>query len=818
MTNLVFTILGIDRGSKPLDDVGDAAERAADRVDGLGRVGTTVLPALAGAALTTGAVTGVALSGMSVLFGGLAIAATADSTVVKDAWATTAEEVTASVRGMAAPLADDMAGIAGQAQASFRRVRPLIGQAMEDAAEDVQLFSDGVLGLAERALPGMVTATDRATPAMAGLRSMLHSTGDGVSTFFTEVSEGSESSGRILVAWGEITENLLGWTGRLFGNLSNEGSESVGTFASVLEQVLDITGDLSEGSLPTLFTVLNGVLGVVDGLLGVVSPLSDELGTLLGVVLAVNAAAKAGTALSAWGRQLGTHMAEAGRKAGEAERRVGGLGSRLGMMAGLVGGPWGIAVTAGVGVLTHFASENAAAGDRVRGLTDALRESHGAITDGIRMTAAKALIDSDAMEKAERLGLSQALVTEAYLGNAKALDEVNKKANDYWDAFAGRTNAEIDPQLAEDWIDVNHAISEGNDEIGEARRNYEALNTALGDNAERTNTAAAASQRRQQALALEQLQVLAGVNAEYAMVAALQGVESARYSLVDAETEYQEAVKQHGKSSSEAERALLRQGQAQTSLNTSVLQAIAAAGEYAAEASGVTDEVERQRIAVEAGNEKALEMAATWDGPLPDALSKTVRSMGQAELAATGVTVSVDKAGNAVYRLPDGKTIKLNARDLASPVIDGIDAHARWLARQRYVATLTLSTAGNWGAATNQALRGVSGMLAGGGPVRPYETYLVGEEGPELLMTDRPGTVIPNDVTSALLNTSVDPSARAMAFAGAPAEGGAVAAVPLQVALSVAPGADSQLGELFANLVRIGMIRLVVDGKEVTTA
>ena len=40
----------------------------------------------------------------------------------------------------------------------------------------------------------------------------------------------------------------------------------------------------------------------------------------------------------------------------------------------------------------------------------------------------------------------------------------------------------------------------------------------------------------------------------------------------------------------------------------------------------------------------------------------------------------------------------------------------------------------------------LSGMRAKGGPVNPYGTYLVGENGPELLqMGGRSGVVIPND-------------------------------------------------------------------------
>ncbi len=87
---------------------------------------------------------------------------------------------------------------------------------------------------------------------------------------------------------------------------------------------------------------------------------------------------------------------------------------------------------------------------------------------------------------------------------------------------------------------------------------------------------------------------------------------------------------------------------------------------------------------------------------------------------------------------------------------------------------------GEAAAATKEALKG----RASGGPVSPGESYLVGEEGPELIVPRGPGTVLTADATAALRANGSD---RALApsgtsgRAGSPLDGGVTVPVVLKV-------------------------------------
>jgi hypothetical protein len=758
VSTLIFTILGIDKGSPALDKVADSADRTTTRLDRMGNVGLKVLPALSIAATGSATVVGGALGSMTMMMGGLGVAAAASVGEVQDEYKGLASTVVDEVKGMAAPMVPALTNIAEKTTAAFKQMAPQIDAAIEDSAGHIETLADGVLGFALTAMPGMTKAVDRAGPVMEGWKRLLISTGQGVGEFFSEVSEGSDEAGAALEDVGSIINNTLGFAGRWFNMLVTEGAPAVDRFASVTEKALDIVGDLGEGGFPVLFGAAGAALDVLNGVLTVLGPIATEGGTVLGVVLSVAAALRLMRAAGNWGTGVAQQFATIRKAADEAGDRTGVARSRLSAMAGMLGGPWGMAVALGGALLMGFGQKQQESEARVKSWTDALRESNGAITENMRLTKIKEMQDNGVLAVASKLGVSTKLVTDAYMGNANALAELNRLAErnrqiESDSAGDKLNNLGANIELGNSWDVLIDKVSQGNHEVGQGTAAYKALDEAMGDTTSSTNAATEASKRRRQAMADERMQVLAAINAEFALEAALRGIESAQYSAEEATEAYNDAVKQHGVRSREAREADLQRRDALGQLDDSVMQALAAAGQYAVETSRVTEEADKNRVSTEAMNRKALEMASTWNGPLPDALRKTVGSMSQAELAANGVTVKVNKMGQAVYSLPNGKTITLDAKD--SKALAAIRAVQKELAAvERHVAiNIKVNQDGRVPAIANRPT-----MKARGGPVKAMKMYEVGEEGRELFVPGEDGYIIPADQTRRLLaNTGTGP-------------------------------------------------------------
>ncbi|WP_435059373.1 phage tail tape measure protein [Streptomyces sp. bgisy060] len=113
-----------------------------------------------------------------------------------------------------------------------------------------------------------------------------------------------------------------------------------------------------------------------------------------------------------------------------------GLTGAMRGLVGVMGGPWGLALTGvavGLGLLAdrqQKAAERAAAHEqRINDLTEALLASNGAIDANVRAQAAKFLMDTKTADGGQRLvdvmknaGISLSELTDAYLGQGQTLD------------------------------------------------------------------------------------------------------------------------------------------------------------------------------------------------------------------------------------------------------------------------------------------------------------------------------------------------------------------------------------------------------------
>ncbi|MGF0173166.1 phage tail tape measure protein [Streptomyces sp. Marseille-Q5077] len=120
-----------------------------------------------------------------------------------------------------------------------------------------------------------------------------------------------------------------------------------------------------------------------------------------------------------------------------------GLGGAARGLMGALGGPWGVAIAAaGVGLsmlASHQQKAAQAAAEhesRISTLTQALRDSNGAVNDSVRAAAAQSIMDTKVFDGKNRLvdvmskaGLSVRQLTDAYLGQDGGLNALQKRLN-----------------------------------------------------------------------------------------------------------------------------------------------------------------------------------------------------------------------------------------------------------------------------------------------------------------------------------------------------------------------------------------------------
>lgn len=252
------------------------------------------------------------------------------------------------------------------------------------------------------------------------------------------------------------------------------------------------------GLLKDAASAVAGVLPLVLGPLGAVvklinalpAPLRDGAVQLLAVAVVVGAVtSRLGPLLSVVGGVRDAFTKADGpvqkfrdRLSGM-EGPAGKMRGVLGGVTGLLGGPWGLALAAGVTALGLFAGRNDEAERRVSDLTDALVRNKGALDEAAVANVKNRLETEGVYKAAQQLGINLSRVTEAALGNKSALAEVNgalQAASTNIVVYGGRAGQGTiaQKQLTGAAKSVNDAISGQNRELSEASARYGRLQAA----------------------------------------------------------------------------------------------------------------------------------------------------------------------------------------------------------------------------------------------------------------------------------------------------------------------------------------------------
>lgn len=382
---------------------------------------------------------------------------------------------------------------------------------------------DNLLESAEQGLAGpewtrfIAFTTRQAEPTLTSLgrtvgNLTLGITGLAVSfePLWNEMSQGLESTTADFAAWANEADNFtdfISWT-------IENGPMLLGVLGDVGEAAVDLGVALS----PLGLVYAQGIGLLAQG----ISWLADNAPGLLQLAVAAGTAKVALDLLSRVNagfiqplRELPGRLRDYGeqiRNAGTAANGAAGGTSRfrnaLGGVVGALGGPWGLAITAGVAALGLFAAAKANASDKVREYTDAIREDSGAIGENTRAHAIQALEEEGVLERAERLGVSLEQVTAATLGGATAQRQLNEELDRQSAALDDALQAReiTEEQYAKDHRAIEalrEAINGENTAIQEAVDAYGRKTEALGGSTDAM--ADAAWQARDLRTALDEL-------------------------------------------------------------------------------------------------------------------------------------------------------------------------------------------------------------------------------------------------------------------------------------------------------------------------
>lgn len=674
------------RAERELDGtVSRMANRANAQFDLLKYTAFTVgLPAAAAAGA---AATVVALGAVPIAFGAMAVSMVSNTDQVAGAWGALSGRVVNDAQTMAMLLQGEVVGAVNDMGAAWDRIKPKVESAMLAGAPAIREMTGAVTDLAEEAMPGLIIAAQHSGEALGSIRTLAGQTGAGLREFFINTSAGSTAGARDMTIFGGTVQTLLGRIGQLAANLANAGAGPLRSFDVIVDQLsgslVDVTaaGSGTMGMLQGFSTAGSGTVTVLHGILAAAAALPPGITEIGGSIAATSMIA------SKFGLDVGASFSGVGQKIKDAEGATGKFKAGFtGIAAGLIN-PATIAVTAlGIGLnILGEAQERAARyaaehRDNVRELTQAIREDNGVLGENVTKVNMKALTDKNAAANLSAFGATLGDAKLAIQGNSDAYDRLNYSARAQMETIgknanlneenrnklkdlatealktgksydqlsqAGGENARIADMLQGSWSDQISAITNGNAAVGEqinaqkqAMEQYYQTESAL--------TGLSEAQIKARDATVEH------TKATQDAVGGELGYRGSVLASQKAIEEYTKANKNHSLSENDKASALLGAEQA-------MFRQVQAAGQAAAATYAGTNENERAAIATRAMNAETVKLANSWAGPLPASLQAGIAKMTVSEAKAAGLTVALDNTGAAVYRLPDGKLIRIES-------------------------------------------------------------------------------------------------------------------------------------------------------------
>lgn len=655
------------------------------------------LIAVAVLAATTVAVPAL-LTGATALFAGIAAIGLFQSERIKNTFADMGQVITANLAEDSRTLGATAVHVSQLVGFAFEKIRPILRDTFASIGPQVLDLTAGILGLVTNALPGLSRAAKESGNAIKGVRDFLESTGTAVSDFFKQIAEAGPKAGISFSSLGSALQAILPLLGR----------------------ILAVISDFASGAFPILATAIGFVATALGSLLDFIRPVAPALG------------ATAAAALVLWAAFKGVTIATAAITAFTAAT------ARIGASAGAAIGGWGITAARATSIVTGLGNALPIVGIAVIALASAFGNAIGETDDWAKSlsrgetsleSVRQQLLNRSAFEILVQQGFGAADAADAVAGG---LDIVMKKMDGMIQSAGPLQASQLRLQKAQLlYDDALRAGGPGTDAAVAAQGN---LSKASEEVARATEDARRGTEDYGNALT-GLVTILDGMlNKSLAFRDALQ-------QQAELTTKAADAVKQHGANSKEASDAI-------QALGDQYLRTAQAAAAKAGADNGGAQSVDGAKAASQAYIVTLSQLLNTQNGPGKAAALGFLKGLNDTELGAITAAAATSGLRTRVLELPDHRMVTIVLDDQATPGLIGIREEIRSI--QGKTVTIFVNEQGAKGGMAS------AGRLAMGGPAKAGRTYLVGEQGPELLTMTGDGFVTPNDkLTSALGNSAV---------------------------------------------------------------
>jgi hypothetical protein len=362
---------------------------------------------LAGIVAASSVAAPLLLAGFGTAFTGIAALALKNNVVIKQDFTNIASVAEKSITAAAAPLAGTMHQALLGVEGTVTKLTPELQGLFVNAEPDITSVASGVENFASSILPGMSSALKNSQVIVADFGDSLGTLGSGAGNMLNNMTRDAYTTGAGM-------KSLLG---------------TVSNLASTLGSVLGSAASVGSTALLGLDPVLNTTLTLIQK---ISSP--GTVGAGLGAFAAFKFDPAIATSLKSAAGGLSTYAKGAVDAEGATTllgRAASGMSGALGKAASIAGGPWGIAIGAGVGLAVGLAGAliNAAhASDALtlsqQGLQQAVAQDNGEMGKSTSAYVASQAQADGLAKSAAAAGVSLQTWTQAVLGNTDAQKQV----------------------------------------------------------------------------------------------------------------------------------------------------------------------------------------------------------------------------------------------------------------------------------------------------------------------------------------------------------------------------------------------------------
>ncbi len=662
------------------------------------------------------------LAGMSVAVVGLGALVVKSNADIQATYQHLASDVGDTLKTATAPLVPAVEASLVEVDSAVKTVAPTLKALFTDAEPDMYVFTQGVTGLAEQFLPRFTQAVNDSRGIVADFSQGLPELGAGLGNFFTGLTVDSQATGRGLQDFESLTGTALGTAGHVIGSFSAAASTALSAVVPAADGVLTVIDKLAS---PATIGALAGGLAVKQWGSGIQSGLQSVSNGFL------NVAAKAEGASGL-----------VGAAGNVAEKASGGFST----MADVMGGPWGIAIGAGVGLLGGFVASMDQSVASASDFTAAIAQDSGQIGSNTESIIQQTLAKSNLNDMSKTLGLTQAQLIEYASGDAKVQQQVAAA----YDATTKSLQQSEQAQRVSAGRSGANALNPSAESISKLAQQKAALDAVT------TAVAAAVKQDNDQSAALLAAEHATNVFTQQVDAAKIALGTSAQAALVNA-TALNQTLPVQGRLSAAAINAALayQQTTTATSAYTSALQAL----------DGTTMSVDQ------AQNTLAQQMltAKTSFASNKDSLDKNTQAGIDDRTALVSAAQAITALGTAQYQQTGNintanKTIQQQIDKFVAAT--GATGKAKAAIEQYLgsIAKIPANTSTTVHVDTSQASLSLNQLLsqmdqvrstgvsvasqethrASGGPAAAGHAYIVGEQRQEMFVAPTDGYIYPS--------------------------------------------------------------------------